>query len=70
MGEGEGVPVFWNTDDLGFLSMKIEDVRKITGVKTDDVKIDSLMMWRSKKLKIKCEDNPFKCKDSEADIDW
>ena len=42
MGEG-AVLVLWNTEDLGFSSMKIEDVRKITGVKTDDVKIDSSM---------------------------
>ena len=43
---------------------------EITGVKTEEVKIDSLKMWKSKKVKIKCEESLLKCKDCEAETPW
>ena len=43
---------------------------EITGVKTEEVKIDSLKMWKSKKVKIKCEERLLKCEDCEAETPW
>ena len=39
------------------------------GVKTEEVKIDSLKMRKSKKVKIKCEER-LKCEDCESETPW
>ena len=43
---------FWKN---GFLSLKKWRIGKVRGVKTEEMKIDSLRMWRSQKVKFKCE---------------
>ena len=48
---------------FGFLSVKNDGLGKIPGVKTEDIKIDSLKMLRL----LKCESSVLKCEDSEDD---
>ena len=43
--------------------MKNDGLGKIPGVKTEDIKIDSLKMLRL----LKCESSVLKCEDSEDD---
>ena len=76
----EGVPVFsedWRSGFLSgkkmkfcFLSVKKWRMGEITGVKTEEVKIDSLKMWKSKKVKTKWEERLLKCEDREAWTPW
>ena len=50
--------------------MKKWRIGKIRGVKTEEVKIDNLKMWRSQKVKSKCEERLLQCEDCEAEIPW
>ena len=38
--------------------------------KTEEVKIDSLKIWRSQSVKYKCEEKLVKCEDCEAEPPW
>ena len=77
---GGGVPVFledWRSGFLSgkkikfsFLSVKKWKMGEITGVKTEEVEIDSLKMWKSKKVKINWEERLLKCEDCEAWTPW
>ena len=55
------ITVFLEVWKYGFLSAKSGDLGKITGVKTEDVKNDSLNMWSSQNVEVQCGESILTC---------